>query len=254
MEKKTTLRELMKMMVPEVLKEEHLLEEQQNSLVEFMLDNSHVIYEKGKLSLLYGNTLGVGIDNKDKPITLPRFMIFEFRKANPITGASHKWRLTSFDTFMEMENHLAINVDYENNRVAVVMGNEIVKFEMTPTYLASSWQIVNFPVWEENYYKLEVKQKGEVIEEFCNCKNAVELRILQLIRDGAEDIKVYCIPDDKRLYYRVLGELFSSVEDAPLKPQTATEARILWITKEEEDTGWIDISDDDSCYWDEPEF
>jgi hypothetical protein len=239
------------MVMPEILKDEHLLESQENEFIEYMLCNSHVILtNKGSLEFVYGSILGVGDNNKDKPITLPRFMLFEFRKANPISGESHKWKLGSFESFADLEEHITFNIDFESNRVAALIDGVLVGFEMKDT-ICSPWQFGLRPTWTTDVLKLEITMKGEKIEETYNCKNAVEMRIIQLTREKAEEIDVYSIPDDERLYFRVLGELFKSVEqetDGLMALLDRRETHVVWLPKDyEEGPNW-------AIPCDEPEF
>lgn len=257
MEKKITLRKLLKVVIPAVLKDEHLFESQEDSLIEFMLDNSRVILDsKGHLEMLYGNTLGVGTENKDKPIDIPRFMIFEFRKANPLSGESHKWRLGSFESFKDLEEHLTFNIDHENNRIAVLVDGNLVGFDMKDT-ICSAWQFGLRPSWSIDVLKLKINMNSEVVYETYNCRNAVEMRIIQLTREKADEIDVYSIPDQERLYFRVLGEIFKSVEKEPDELMALIdrrEAHLVWVDKDfEVGPNWTIPSDDENTY-EETEF
>ncbi len=256
MKKKITLRKLLKVVMPVVLQEEHLLESQENSLIEYMLDNSSIVLnDKGSLEMLYGNRLGVGTENKDKSIDIPRFLIFEFRKANPISGESHRWRLGSFESFKGLEEHLTFNIDHENNRVAVLIDGELTGFKMLDT-ICSSWQFGFRPTWAIDVLKLKITMNNEVVYETYNCRNAVEMRIIQLIRDGAEDIIVFSIPDNKRMYFKVQGEVFKSVEketDELMALIDRRELHTVWLPDDYEDGPNWHLPNDESDF-DEPEF
>lgn len=254
---KITLRKLLKVVMPEILKDEHLLELQEDALIEYMLDYSSVVLnDKGNLELLYGNRLGIGSENKDKLITIPRFLIFEFRKANPISGESHKWRLASFENFKYLEEHLTFNIDFENNRVAVLIDGELVGFDLKDT-ICSSWQFALRPTWSTDILRLQITMNGEKIEETYNCKNAVEMRIIQLTREKADEIDVYSIPDQERLYFRVLGEIFKSVEketDELMSLIDRREAHLVWVDKDYKAGPYWSIPSDDENTYEEPEF
>jgi hypothetical protein len=82
MSRETTLRQLIYSCVKEATKSEGLIRSEIHELTEYILNNSVLELTTERLHLTEGNSLGIGKSNKDRKITVPRFMSFNFNKKN----------------------------------------------------------------------------------------------------------------------------------------------------------------------------
>ena len=257
--KMTTLRKLIHTGVVKALEQEHLLQNQLESLVEHILDHSSIIYtEDGSLTLMYGNSLGIGNSNKDRLITLPKYTIFEFKKANHLTGTSHKWRLYTVPTFSELEQQIMYNAD---ESAIVMIDGEIVGFKVEKEDANGNSFFVSgyHTIWGLDVYRLTYSMDSEQIEETLECKKKMEFRILQLLKDGATGIIAYNILDDIRLPFAVSsGIVYTSVENtktANIPSLVSQEPRIYWevqVDEEDDAPDWPILTC--SADWDEDNF
>jgi len=250
--KTITIRELLTVAVKQIiLKEQFSRFGEANNLVEYILDNSTLsVSHNDDVNLKSGNTFGIGDDNKDRELQLPKYCVFSFARAKLADFQSswvhtetmtHSWRLKSMPDFQKVEEYLRSNSD-DNTGIVVLVDAVPMNFTLSKGENSCGDIWVPVPIgiqWEKPVYKLSYKKNGGVYEEVFNSKCALGSRMLQLISSEAERIRAFSLIDDnKHLGFRASGYIYQSGGKSEITDRNTC---IIWDNPHYEET-------EDGCY------
>jgi len=215
--KTSTIRKSLTVAVTQAFQKEHLIKSEVDELVEYILNNSTIsVSPDDNIDLKEGNIFGIGETNKDKELEVQKYCIFSFTRTRIVDFHSswvqavnmiRSWRFVSMPDFQRVEDYIRNNSD-DNTYIAVLVYAEPLDFTVIRnTGVADDiWTPKCKDVqWGKVVYKLSYKQNGRGQEETFNSKVSLENRMLQLISDNAEKLRVFNLIDgNKHLGYRVV--------------------------------------------------
>mgnify|MGYP001291947187 FL=1 len=141
MGREITLRQLIFKCNKELFKEQGLTRSELHDLTTYVLSTAAVSkLTEEELYISEGNSLGLGVSNYDREITLPRFLVYEFDKLGVfefLGGNQRTYRLKSFSKFDELESHLK----YSTSNAVVVIDGEITEYQKVGNR-SWGWEIV----------------------------------------------------------------------------------------------------------------
>jgi hypothetical protein len=236
--KTTTIRKLLTVAVIQAFQQEHLIRSEIDELVEHILNNSTIsVSPDDNIDLKEGNFFGIGEENKDRELEVQKYYVFSFTRTRIVdfhsiyvqaVNMTRSWRLVSMPDFQRIEDYIRSNFD-DNTYISVLEDAEPLNFTVIRnTGVADDiWTPRCKDVqWEKPAYKLSYKQNGRGQDETFNSKDALENRMLQLISNDTEKLRVFDIIDgNKHLGFRVAGNVYQSGG----KPEiTERNVSILW--------------------------
>lgn len=234
MGRETTLRQLVYMCNKEILKNEGMTRSELHDITNWVLNNAAIYdFTTDVVSITQGNSLGVGEENKDRPVKIPRFMIYELGSINAFDFINNRkdkkhFNLQSLKTFENLEDYLR---HHRTGDIVVIIDGEIVDFERVTTsawYTEIVWDIDTHIVT----YELEDKEEKEVLRS----KKQLENRILELVEKFAVEIQAYDLVQGERLDFQVSDIVYRTIDDNKDK------LGIMWVrdvdSDFEEDDDW----------------
>lgn len=224
MGRETTLRQLVYNCVKEATRDEGLIRTELHELTEYILNNSVLELSSERLHLTEGNSLGIGENNKDKKVILPRFLSFNFSKKNIFqllnNNSSRTWQIRTYYDFNELESTLIYNID---NKLVVIIDGEITDYELKSGQ-QWGWEVI----WDcDAYivtYFLDNIEEREVFKSRIQVKN----RLLELTEQGADEIVAYNIIEGKSMDFVINQTLYST------RPSEDDAAGLLWLGNDDD--------------------
>jgi len=240
----TTLRQLITVLVDEVLKDEGALRSEKQALVEHILNNSTLSLTSDSIELNRGNYLGVGEENKDRMLIIPRFCVFTFGILDifdSLKGKERAWHLKSLYSFKELEDAVRYKSVNKNIVVAIVDG-EILDYEIKKSNIADAFGgFGSVVVWETYVYRLNYLLQDQEIEEKFQNLESLEQWIKHIVRQGAEEIEVYHLIEDYKMDFTVTQVAYNT------NNQHDEGSWLLW---QQRVSGTIEDDDEDEEDWD----
>lgn len=224
MGRETTLRQLIYKCNKEILKEEGMTRSELHAVTNWVLNNAAVSkFSADDIYITDGSYIGVGENNKDRTLTLPRFMTYEFGKLDFFTfieNNKRNFKLKSYRSFEELETFLI----YATTKVVVIIDGEIVEYERVG-HNNWGWEVV----WGKDTYIITYILNDYDEKEICKSKVQLKNRILWLIEEGAADIVAYNIVEGKSLEFVINRTIYST------KPSADDEPGLLWLSEQDFD-------------------
>jgi hypothetical protein len=203
--RETTLRQLIYHAVKEVTKEEGLLRSEIHTLVEHILNNSVLELTTERLHLTEGNFFGVGENNKDRRLTVPRFISFSFKKQSlfdMLNKQGRTWELRTYSDFDDLERALTCELDEQ--LIAIVDG-EIVEYQKVG-HNTWGWEII----WGCDAYIVTYVSEDMEQKEILRSKLQLQNRILQLVAEEAEGIQAYNLLSGEKIDFLVRKDIYTT--------------------------------------------
>lgn len=241
-ERTTTLRQLITRLVDEVLKEEGALRSEKRDLVEYILNNSILELTADALELKRGNYMGIGNENKDKTLTIPRFMVFTFGVLDifdTLRAKERTWQLKSLYSFKELEDAVRYQ-SVNKSKVIAILDGEILDYEVKKSSTADAFGgFGSVVIWETYVYKLTYLLQDQEVEEKFQSKESLEDWVKFIVRQGAEEIKVKHLIEDYDMSFTVTQVAYNT------ENKEDTGSWLLWqqrvnqdIDDEEDEEDW----------------
>lgn len=242
MVRQITLRQLVTKLVDEVLKEEGALRSEKQALVEHILNNSTLELTADSIELKRGNYLGIGEENKDRILTIPRFMVFTFGVLDifdTLRAKERTWQLKSLYSFKELEDAVRYQ-SVNKSKVIAILDGEILDYEVKKSSVADAFGgFGSEVVWETYVYKLTYLLQDQEIEEKFQNRESLETWIKHIVREGAEEIEVYHLIEDYKMSFTVTQVAYNT------ENKEDTGSWLLWqqrvnqdIDDEEDEEEW----------------
>lgn len=225
--RETTLRQVVYAAVKKSLKQDGLTRTEIHELTDYILDHSSIDLSAKKICLTEGNYFGIGEHNKDRVFNLPRFVTFEFMKASAFdiinNNKGKTWRLKSHDTFEDLENYLTYSM---HDKPVVFVDGTITEYELMGT---KNWGYeVNWIGCDAVFIITYVfNDKDE--KELLNSRVKLQLKLIELVEEGAEEIQAYNIFAGESLQFKVQGTLYNSNQFNDYNKW------LVWVTDEADD-------------------
>lgn len=233
--RETTLRQLVYSVVKEATKEEGLIRSEIHELTEYILNNSVLEFTSDRLHLTEGNSMGIGESNKDKKITIPRFLTFNFNKKNIFqllnSSSSRTWVLKTFQALEDIEGELIYN---SNSKLVAVIDGEIVNY--TVKY-EKNWGYE--VLWDCDVYIVTYVLDDKEEKEVLRSKKQLEERVLELVEKGATEIVAYDIVEGESLDFEVSKTVYTT---RPERLSDNGDLGLMWLRENE---GFFEEEDED---------
>lgn len=240
----TTLRQLLAKLVDKVLSEEGALRSEKQALVEHILNNSILELTADALELKRGNYMGIGEENKDRMLNLPKFMFFSFGYMDifdTLKGRERSWMLKSVYSFKELEDVIRYQNVTRNEVIALVDG-EIIDYEVRKADLPDAFGgFGNIVVWETYVYRINYLLNDQEIEEKFQSKESLETWIKHIVREGAEEIKVRHLIEDYDMSFTVTQVAYNTDNSEDMGS---------WLLWQQRTSDTIEDDDEDEEEWD----
>lgn len=239
----TTLRKIVYKSLKEMLKkEDFVLKSELEKLTNHILDNSSLQMTKDSIYLEDGNNLGVGNENKDKVLKLPKLLLFRLEKRDiedVVSARSLRWCLTEFNTLESLEMSLEGYARSELKPV-VLMSSEIIRYEFDKTNKSNDGFIEIHGAkikWEQEMYAASYESANITTEDKFRSRKDLEKHIIFLVEEGMESIKVESIMEKKELGFCITGTIYDT-------NHTEEENRVWFNWQEQEESEyWDGIND-----------
>lgn len=217
-----TVKELVAKLVGGI-KKEFLSTQEKSKLVDFLLDNSAIQLSDTYFQMTNFNRLGLG-SIREEVVVVPKYLTLALGTSNILDTDTDKyikkglakrfWTIQSHYNLESLEGYLKSLYfsDYNNENYAdivVLVDGVLADFEVQKGIIR---EVPRQWVYWKNLkpYTLYFTQDEERIVEHMECKRMVELRILQILTEGATDLIVYNNLDDERLDFYVSSDIYNS--------------------------------------------
>lgn len=236
----TTLRELVGMCLKEKLKSDGMTRTEIKELTDYVLDNSSLRLTDTDIEIIEGNKFGVGEDNKDRIFTVPRFIAFKYSKTDAakyfLNNECKKWYLYTFSSFDRLIDALTFNVN--NKDTLILIDGEIIGYDVRPR------DAFGYDVYfDKAIYSLTYVLEDRVQQEFFESNKELIDKIMVLVGQEAENIKVYDLITQEFKYFEVSKNIYTNREKEDI-PKDFEELGIIWVLEKdeafEEDKEWGD--------------
>ncbi len=234
---KTTLRKLITIAL-QAIQTEFLTENEIGKFSDFILNNSTLAITNTNLQLQSGSTFGVGENNKDRELELPKYLTFFITNYDNQNQSNTKllaglpqrdWQLCSYDNLFDLEQELrtaelrCCEGLKEGNLVVLVDGK------------AEAWKVVEvqtvlgliqpYIVWDaiKPYTISYTTATGASESEQYNSKKPLDERVITLLNQGAEGLQVRNRYDNEHLHFTVTKTEYNSQ-----KPGGNGDKEITW--------------------------
>jgi hypothetical protein len=159
-----------------------------------------------------GNYAGIGENNKEKKLTIPRFVTFAFGKLDIFSVLESKtrtWKISSYSSFDELEDSL--KYQSADRKMIVLVDGEVLDYTVDSQCERDSFgDWMRSVSWQADIFKVFYTEEGiEKEEKFCD-RFVLEKYIKDIVRKGAKEIKVFNIIEDKGLGFSVTGTLYNT--------------------------------------------
>lgn len=203
-----SLRQLIFSAAQESLKPEYLTKSELHETTEYILNNSVLELTAERVCLTEGNYIGIGENNKDRVITLPRFLTFEFSKRSAFdffnSNKGRTWKLRSHNTFEELESYLQCKL---NSEPVVFIDGELIEYRLT--YAVGWGYEVEWISCDAVYIVTYLSDDTEEKEIF-KSKYKLQKKLIELVNQNAQQVQAYNVIAGISTPFEVQGVLYDS--------------------------------------------
>lgn len=226
--RETTLRQLVFMCLKEKLKNDGMTRTELHELTDYVLDNSTLELSADNLELYEGNMFGVGNENKDKPLTIPRFLAFTYSRATAFKFfLRDKKKSWSLDTFSSFDN-LPSSLIFQGEDVILLIDGEIVGYKVKN----GEDVYMNDVVFDKDIYSISCVLEDEEHEEFLRSKRDLETRVIELVEQKAKSLNIENLITGEDKFFEIRKNVYTNRMS---KPEDFDALDIIWVREVEDD-------------------
>jgi len=236
--RETTLRQLIFMCLKEKLKEEGLTRTELHDLTDYILNNSTMGLTAENIELCEGNRFGVGDENKDKTLTIPRFLGFNYSKTNAYDFFSDNkkksWRL---HTYMSFDNLMSALSFQGVDGTIIIIDGEIIDYNRK---MADNQDYIGYDViFDTNIYKVSCFLEDKEYEEYFRSKKQLESRVIELVEKKADEISILNKITNEYMYFEINKNIYTN-RDIISKSEDFNQMGLMWVrdVDDEDDEDW----------------
>ena len=225
------------------LKREYLSPSERSMTVGFILDNSTLKVSNKNLSISSASLLGIGKEQAEKelPIIYPFVTFFwgqlELDDAGYAGLPAREWQYLSHEDLQQMERVILAQYDPmfsdRAGEMVAIVNKTVESFHILKDVEDTTGLKRNYVEWDNlEPYQISYTDNQRVVDliENYSCLKQTELRICQLITDGARQIKVKDTLSSKDLNFTVTESIYNS-----RNPKEVKTKHLQWQTWDFED-------------------